>query len=78
MPALRPCLAIARRAVKEEEVDLSDYRNFAEAAAQLGQFIDEVYFIKRIHSGLDYLTPAEFEAAWQVVPNVKLFSLGSA
>jgi len=54
------------RTIKEEEVDLSDYRNFAEALAQIGQFIEDVYNHKRIHSSLGYLTPAEFEAAWQV------------
>jgi transposase InsO family protein len=53
------------RTIKEEEVDLSDYRDFAEALAQIGQFIEDVYNQKRIHSSLGYLTPAEFEAAWQ-------------
>ena len=53
------------RTIKEEEVDLSDYRHFADALAQIGQFIDDVYHTKRIHSALGYLTPAEFEAAWQ-------------
>ena len=52
------------RTIQEEEVDLSDYRAFAEALAQIGRFIDDVYRTKRIHSALGYLTPAEFEAAW--------------
>ncbi len=52
------------RTIKEEEVDLSEYRDFAEAHAQIGRFIDDVYRTKRIHSALGYLTPAEFEAAW--------------
>ena len=30
------------RTIKEEEVDLSEYRSFAEALAQIGQFIDDV------------------------------------
>lgn len=53
------------RTIKEEEVDLTEYEDFADAYAHLGQFLDDVYQRKRIHSALGYLTPAEFEAAWQ-------------
>lgn len=53
------------RTIKEEEVDLSDYRDFAEARAQIGHFIDAVYNVKRIHSSLGYLTPKEFQEKWQ-------------
>ena len=49
------------RTIKEEEVNLSDYRGFSEAQAQIGRFIDEVYHKKRIHSSLGYLTPREYE-----------------
>lgn len=52
------------RTIKEEEVDLSDYRDFADARIQIGRFIKDVYNHKRIHSSLGYLTPVEFEAAW--------------
>ena len=52
------------RTIKEEEVDLSDYRDFHDAYQHLGQFLDNVYTRKRIHSALGYLTPAEFEAQW--------------
>jgi len=52
------------RTIKEEEVDLSEYRDFAEARNQIGRFIEDVYNHKRIHSSLGYLTPAEFEVAW--------------
>ena len=55
------------RTIKEEEVALTEYRDFADAKAQIGRFIDDVYRTKRIHSALGYLTPAEFEAAWQQV-----------
>lgn len=52
------------RTIKEEEVDLSEYRNFAEAYEQIGEFPEEVYSKKRIHSSLGYLTPSEYEAEW--------------
>lgn len=50
------------RTIKEEEVLISEYRDFADATEQIGHFIDVVYQRERIHSGLGYLTPAEFEA----------------
>jgi putative transposase len=53
------------RTIKEEEVDLSDYQDFADAQKQIGRFIEDVYMTKRIHSSLGYLTPVEFEAAWR-------------
>ena len=53
------------RTIKEKEVALSDYQDFADARRQLGRFLDEVYNHKRIHSGLGYLTPAEFAEPWQ-------------
>ena len=53
------------RTIKEEEVDLSEYLDFADAAHQIGHFIEDVYMTKRIHSSLGYLTPAEFELAYR-------------
>jgi hypothetical protein len=53
------------RTIKEEEVDLSDYQDYADAMRQIGRFLDEVYMHKRIHSSLGYLTPAEFESQWR-------------
>jgi transposase InsO family protein len=53
------------RTIKEEEVDLSEYRDFADARAQIGRFLDDVYNVKRIHSALGYLTPNEFEEQWR-------------
>ena len=54
------------RTIKEEEVDLSEYLDFADAAHQIGHFIEDVYMTKRIHSSLGYLTPAEFELAYRL------------
>jgi len=53
------------RTIKEEEVDLSDYQDYHHAHQQIGQFLEHVYMRKRVHSSLNYLTPAEFEAQWQ-------------
>jgi hypothetical protein len=50
----------------EREVDLSEYLDFADAAHQIGHFIEDVYMTKRIHSSLGYLTPAEFELAYRL------------
>ena len=54
------------RTIKEEEVDLSEYHDFADAQSQIGRFIEDVYMTKRIHSAFDYFTPAEFEIAWRL------------
>ena len=54
------------RTIKEEEVDLSEYLDFADAVCQIGHFIEDAYFSKRIHSSLGYLTPAEFELAYRL------------
>lgn len=49
------------RTIKEEEVNLSEYRDLYDARQRIGHFLDEVYQHKRIHSALGYLTPAEYE-----------------
>jgi putative transposase len=53
------------RTIKEEEVYLSDYRDYRDALTQIGPFLDDVYNRKRIHSALGYLTPREFEEQWR-------------
>jgi transposase InsO family protein len=53
------------RTIKEEEVDLSDYQDYADALRQITRFLDDVYNRKRIHSALGYLTPREFEEQWR-------------
>jgi putative transposase len=50
------------KTLKREEVYLKEYQTFADAEANLGQFIEAVYNTKRLHSSLGYLPPAEFEA----------------
>jgi putative transposase len=52
------------RTIKEEEIDLTECRNFAEAYEQIGRFLEDVYMKKRIHSSLGYLTPDEYEMKW--------------
>ena len=39
------------RTIKEEEVDLSEYEDYADATGQLGRFLDEVY-MRQQHSFL--------------------------
>jgi len=54
------------RTIKEEEVYLNEYSDFAMAYREIGHFIDDVYQTKRIHSALGYLTPTEYEAAYKL------------
>ncbi len=58
------------RTIKEEEVDLSEYTDFADVYRQMERFVEDVYNTKRIHSALGYLTPVEFEAAWRMAQPV--------
>jgi putative transposase len=50
------------KTLKYEEVYRSEYRDLGEARASIGQFLERVYNRKRLHSALDYRSPAEFEA----------------
>jgi putative transposase len=54
------------RTLKMEEVYLKDYRGFEEAERHIGEFIEEVYNKKRLHSSLGYLPPVEFEAIYDL------------
>jgi transposase InsO family protein len=54
------------RTIKEEEVDLSDYDDYHDAYRQIGQFLEDVYMYKRVHSRLGYLTPVEFERQYRL------------
>ena len=50
------------KTLKAEEVALRRYRTLDEARAFIGEFIDEIYNERRLHSALGYRPPAEFEA----------------
>lgn len=52
------------RTIREEEIALMEYQDYADALQQIGRFLDDVYMHKRIHSALGYLTPVEFEEQW--------------
>src|SRR2546428_11672638 len=52
--------------LKREEVDGRASRTAQEARRSIGRFIEEVYNRQRLHSALNYLAPADFEAT--VVP----------
>ena len=49
------------RTLKEEEVHLNDYQSITEARDRIGDFITNVYNLKRPHSALGYLTPMDFQ-----------------
>jgi putative transposase len=55
------------KTLKIEEVYLHEYQTFAEAEANLGRFIGDVYNHKRLHSSLGYVPPVEFEAAYALL-----------
>ena len=74
-PTENPYAERVIRTIKEEEVYLSDYLDLADARDQIGRFIDDVYQTKRIHSALDYLPPAEFEAAYWLAQGSETMAL---
>ena len=49
------------KTLKYEEVYRNEYRDFQEARASIGEFLERVYNQQRLHSALGYLPPAEFE-----------------
>jgi putative transposase len=51
------------KTLKYEEVYRNHYRDMSEAQVAIGEFIDQIYNQKRLHSALDYLSPVQFERA---------------
>ena len=49
------------KTLKYEEVYRCEYRDLADAYAQIGEFLERVYNQQRLHSALGYVPPAEFE-----------------
>jgi len=49
------------KTLKYEEVYRSEYRDLEDAQASIGEFLENVYNKKRLHSALGYCPPVEFE-----------------
>lgn len=49
------------KTLKQEEVYLANYETYLDVIENLPRFLEEVYNKKRVHSGINYLTPVEFE-----------------
>ena len=57
------------KTLKYEEVYRAEYRNLADARARIGEFLEDVYNQKRLHSALQYLAPNEFERRLTPAPS---------
>lgn len=53
------------KTLKNEEVYLWEYECFTDVVERVPGFIEQVYNRKRVHSGIQYLPPEEFEAIVQ-------------
>lgn len=53
------------KTLKAEEVYLTEYESYEEVKARLPEFIEAVYNSKRLHSGISYWAPQEFEQMWE-------------
>jgi transposase InsO family protein len=49
------------KTLKKEEVHLWQYEHFVDVVERIPYFIEDVYNKKRLHSGIHYLPPEEFE-----------------
>ena len=58
------------KTLKQEEVYLANYETYLDVLENLPSFIEEVYNEKRVHSGIDYLTPSELEAQIKLDPTL--------
>lgn len=62
------------RTFKEEHYDYTEYTDFDDAYRQIQHWVEVEYTTERIHSSLEYLTPAEFEAAYHCRVNLLISS----
>ncbi|MGA2572484.1 MAG: integrase core domain-containing protein [Terracidiphilus sp.] len=53
------------RTLKCEEVYLRSYRDLDDVRERVGDFLEEYYNRRRLHSSLGYQTPTSFEEARQ-------------
>lgn len=58
------------KTLKQEEVYLANYETYLDVLENLPSFIEEVYNEKRVHSGIDYLTPSELEEKIKLDPTL--------
>ena len=58
------------KTLKQEEVYLANYETYLDVLENLPTFIEEVYNEKRVHSGIDYLTPSELEEGIKTDPSL--------
>jgi transposase InsO family protein len=58
------------KTLKTEEVNGKDYKNLDDARNRVGEFIENVYNAKRLHSALGYRPPEEFEAQCSQVKQI--------
>lgn len=56
------------KTLKYEEVYRTEYRNIVDARTRIGEFLEKVYNEKRLHSALDYRSPAQFESTLAASP----------
>jgi transposase InsO family protein len=54
------------KTLKYDEIYMFEYRTYLDVIERLPYFIEEVYNKKRLHSGLNYLPPEEFEKKIEV------------
>jgi len=50
------------KTLKNEEVNLEEYVDIIDVLNSIPEFIEKVYNKKRVHSGINYLPPEEFES----------------
>jgi transposase InsO family protein len=53
------------KTLKQEEVDASAYRDQNHVRQAISNFLETIYNRQRLHSALDYKSPAEYEAAFE-------------